>query len=308
MRHRIALPASLGSHFTVGRARDAGIGRGRSDAADLARPFHGVRSLAAPEAIEARVASLVPRLSAHHRIGGSTAAQLWRLPVPAELLADEDLVVYAPTGSVRPRTRGVKGLRLARERLTTHDLDGAMVLDPVATLFTCAARLSVAQAVILIDAIVTTADNYPRLRCDRPFVTREDIADRLVVWGRFPGCGTIRAALALARDGAESPKETETRMLLVERGLPEPVVQYQVYDGWRQIARVDLAYPDLKIAIEYEGDGHRTSKKQWRRDIQRQRDLEDRGWIVIRLTQQDLTEADAVIARIRNAIATRQRR
>lgn len=72
------------------------------------------------------------------------------------------------------------------------------------------------------------------------------------------------------------------------------------------IARIDLAYPELKIAIEYEGDGHRTNKKQWRIDIQRQRDLEARGWIVIRLTELDLRDdAKSLIARIRGAIASR---
>lgn len=71
----------------------------------------------------------------------------------------------------------------------------------------------------------------------------------------------------------------------------------------RLVARVDLAYPELKIAIEYEGDGHRTDKRQWRRDIQRQRDLEDRGWTVIRLTELDLARPESVVARISRAIA-----
>lgn len=76
-------------------------------------------------------------------------------------------------------------------------------------------------------------------------------------------------------------------------------------DGFRLVARTDLAYPELKVAIEYEGDGHRTSAEQWRRDIQRQRELEALGWIVIRLTQEDLNDADALIDRVRGAIASR---
>lgn len=306
MRHRIPLPRALGDQFTVADARRAGIRRGRSDAADLDRPFHGVRATAKPMTLRARVDCLVPRLSEHHRFGGSTAAQLWGLPLPSKLTVSTELVVHAPTNGVRPRLKDVKGLRLAPERLSTHKLDGALVLDPIATVFTCAAELDVTQAVILLDAIVTTSRNYPGLRSDRPFITREDIADRLVAWGRFPGCVTIRAALELTRDDVESPKETETRLLIVDSCLPEPRVQHEVRDGPRLVARVDLAYPELKIAIEYEGDGHRTSKDQWRRDIQRQRELEALGWIVIRLTQEDLNSADAFIARIRAAIASRR--
>lgn len=90
-----------------------------------------------------------------------------------------------------------------------------------------------------------------------------------------------------------------------EHGLPEPVVQHEVYDGHRLVARVDLGYPESKVAIEYEGDEHHTDKKQWRRDIQRQRELEARGWIVIRLTQEDLNMPIALIARIRHALASR---
>src|SRR5690606_13954526 len=89
-------------------------------------------------------------------------------------------------------------------------------------------------------------------------------------------------------------------------GFHEPVVQWEVWDGRHFVARVDLAYPELRSAIEYEGDGHRTDKEQWRKDIQRQRELEDRGWIVIRLTQADLDDdGGALIARLRRAIASR---
>ena len=213
--------------------------------------------------------------------------------------------MYVPTGDARPRITGVSGHRLAAERLSTSRIDRIPVLDPIATVFTCAKELTLLQAVILVDAILTAADNYPGLRSGRPFVTIDDIADRLEQWGRFPGCGTIRKALALARHGVESPKETETRLLMRAHRLPDPIVQHRVLDGPRLVARTDLAYPELKIAIEYEGDGHRTSAEQWRRDIQRQRELEEHGWIVIRLTQEDLKSPDAFIRRIRGAMASR---
>src|SRR5690606_35632822 len=71
------------------------------------------------------------------------------------------------------------------------------------------------------------------------------------------------------------------------------------------VARVDLAYPELKIAIEYDGDGHRSDREQWRRDIRRQRELERRGWIVIHLTQADLDDPDAFLTHLRHARGTR---
>lgn len=182
------------------------------------------------------------------------------------------------------------------------------MLDPVATVFTVAAELTLERAVVLLDALVTDADNYRGLRRPeraRTLATKGEIAERLAEWGRFPGCATIRAALERSRESVESPKESETRLMLVDAGLPEPVVQFEERENGRLIARIDLAYPELKIAIEYEGDGHRTDKAQWRRDIARQRELESRGWIVVRLTQDDLQHPAGVLHSIRAALAAR---
>jgi very-short-patch-repair endonuclease len=50
----------------------------------------------------------------------------------------------------------------------------------------------------------------------------------------------------------------------------------------------EIAYPEFKVAVEYEGDHHRTSKKQWNRDIEKQRAYEAAGWVIVRLTSENL--------------------
>ncbi|MFC4137985.1 MULTISPECIES: hypothetical protein [unclassified Microbacterium] len=306
MRHRISLPRELGAHFSVSEAAAHGVGRGRRDAADLARPFHGIRSQVVPESFSVRVACYLPRLRPGQRLAARTALRLWGMPFPQRWQPDEPVDVTVLPTSTPPRARGTAGHRLAAGRAETWRVDGAPVIDPIAALFQCAPGLTILQAVILIDALITEADNYPGLRPGRPGTTPAQIEARLDAWGRFPGCATIRRALAFVRAGVESPKETETRWLIVSAGLPEPVLQHEVRDRGVLIARVDLAYPELRIAVEYEGDGHRTSQTQWRRDIRRQRDLEDRGWIVIRLTQHDLSPASSFIPRLRRALASRR--
>ncbi len=210
------------------------------------------------------------------------------------------------TGSARVRSRGVTGRRLAEGRVHPWRIGELPLIDPVAALFMCAATLTDGQVVVALDALITAADNYPGLRAARPPFTVIDIEQRLRDWGRFPGSRRVRDALSRAREGVESPKETETRLLIVADGLPEPVVQHEIHENGLFIARSDMAYPELKIAIEYEGDGHRTSRDQWRRDIQRQRELEDHGWIVIRVTQLDLDDARPLLDRIRRAMASRR--
>lgn len=283
-----------------------GVGRGRVAARDLARPFCGVRSTVPAETPLQRIAALVPRLRRGQLIGGEAALRIWGYPHPGGWSVEAAIVVVVTTGSARPRTRGVTGRRLAAGRADPWRVGGIPVIDPVAALFMCAATLTQDQLVVAVDALITTASNYPGLSPGRPPISVDDIEHRLRFWGRFPGSGRVREALLRAREGVESPKETETRLHIVAEGLPEPAVQYEIRENGILIARSDLAYPSLRIAIEYEGDGHRTSRDQWRRDIRRQRDLEDRGWIVIRVTQLDLDDPQPLMDRIRRAIASRR--
>ncbi|MCS3444207.1 hypothetical protein [Microbacterium phyllosphaerae] len=306
MRHRILLPDELGRHFSVRQAAAAGIGRGRVSARDLDRPFRGVRSVTTAETPLERVAALAPRLHNGQLIGGETAMRVWGNPHPGKWSVGDPIVVVVATGSARVRRRGVTGRRLAEGRAHPWRIGEIPIIDPIAALFMCAAALTDDQVVIALDALLTTADNYPGLRAGRPLFTVTDIEQRLRDWSRFPGSRRVRDGLSRAREGAESPKETETRLLIVADGLPEPVVQYEIHENGLLIARSDMAYPGLRIAIEYEGDGHRTSRDQWRRDIQRQRELEDHGWIVIRVTQLDLDDSRALLDRIRRARASRR--
>ena len=306
MRHRIELPAALGQSFSVQDAAEHGIRRGRVDARDLTRPFHGVRSTSTPDTFWALARSAAVRLRSEERFSGLTALRCWGLPTRRQWRPGELLTVATPTGSGQSRAAGIRGVRLARERADTWSIHGVPVVDPIAALFSSAALLDLLQAVIVIDALLSTASNYPGLHTGRPLFTASDITDKMAAWGPFAGCGTIREALTHARARVESPKETETRMLITGAGLPEPVLQHEVRVDGRLIARTDLAYPELRIAIEYEGDGHRTDSRQWRLDIRRQRELEGCGWTVIRLTQHDLGEgAASFLARLSDAIATR---
>ncbi|MER7446724.1 hypothetical protein [Microbacterium sp. NPDC097977] len=306
MRHRILLPDELACHFTVRQAAASGVGRGRLAARDLDRPFRGVRSITTAETALERVAALAPRLRRGQLIGGETAMRVWGYPHPGKWSIDAPITVVVATGSARVRSHGVTGLRLAEGRADPWRIGEIPLVDPVTALFMCAGTLTDDQVVIALDAIITTADNYPGRRVGRPTLTTADIEQRLQAWVRFPGSRRIRDALSRTRDGVESPKETETRLALVTGGLPEPVVQHEIHENGVLIARSDLAYPDLRIAIEYEGDGHRTSRDQWRRDIQRQRELEGLGWIVIRVTQLDLADTRPLLERIRHAMASRR--
>ena len=89
--------------------------------------------------------------------------------------------------------------------------------------------------------------------------------------------------------------------------LPEPTVQHSVRDAsGRERFRLDLAYPDAKIAIEYDGRHHIEREDQWTADLSRREELEAEGWRVIVVTGSDYYKApDQVASRVWEALRAR---
>ena len=116
---------------------------------------------------------------------------------------------------------------------------------PIRTALDIARFEPVPESVVALDVMLA-----------RGLVSAGDLAE--TVEALPPGRGTRRARVAVElSDGrAESPPETRLRVLLRSAGLtPQP--QFVVRDrGGRTIARVDLAFPEQRVAIEYDGVWH----------------------------------------------------
>jgi len=96
----------------------------------------------------------------------------------------------------------------------------------------------------------------------------------------------LRAALALLSDRSDSAPESEIRAAILLAGYPQPLVNVDVRVGGRAVAP-DLSWPDGRVAIEYEGDHHRTDRDQWHRDIRRDGGYGENGWSLYRATSED---------------------
>ena len=123
---------------------------------------------------------------------------------------------------------------------------------------------------------------------------------------RYPGARglrRLRAALPLIDGGAASPKETWLRLLLIDAGLPRPTTQVPVLDGYWPVAFLDLGWEQFKVAVEYDGDHHRSDRRQYVKDQRRLRKLEQLGWIVIRVIAED--KPDGVVRCVRSALRRR---
>jgi uncharacterized protein DUF559 len=101
------------------------------------------------------------------------------------------------------------------------------------------------------------------------------------------GLPKLRAALSLTDGGAASPKETWLRLLLIDSGFPCPTTQIPVHERWRLVAVLDMGWETYKVAVEYDGDHHRTNRRQYAKDHWRMRKVEAIGWIVIRVIAED---------------------
>lgn len=127
----------------------------------------------------------------------------------------------------------------------------------------------------------------------RELVTVRDTRRRLEQLAR-PGRGGIRVLRRLLRARteraavSESVAETRLSQLLRERGLPVPVLQYEVRAGSERLARVDAAYPDVRVAIEYDSYLHHGGRARHELDVARRNRLRAAGWQVVSVTKADL--------------------
>lgn len=171
-------------------------------------------------------------------------------------------------------------------------IDGMLVTTPSRTAVDLARRYP-------LDRAVTTIDSLAR-------ATRMTMADIEMLADRYKGRKGIRSArtaLSLVDPGAESPRETWLRLLLIRAGFPRPQTQIPVYNEYGVLVAVlDMGWEDLMVAADYEGDHHR-GPAQFNKDVRRHDDVTELGWIDIRVTSRD-TEA-VIVRRVAAARASR---
>jgi Protein of unknown function (DUF559) len=102
------------------------------------------------------------------------------------------------------------------------------------------------------------------------------------------GIVAVRELLLHADPRAESPMESEARLAMIDGGLPTPELQYEIIDGNRELRRVDFAWPDQRLAVEYDGVDWHGDPEAMRRDRRRQAALHDVGWTVMAIVYDDV--------------------
>ncbi|MBX3093434.1 MAG: hypothetical protein KF680_02665 [Cryobacterium sp.] len=120
-------------------------------------------------------------------------------------------------------------------------------------------------------------------------VTLDELAATIAAHTGRRGVRALQRALSLVRVGSLSRPESLLRLMLVRAGIPEPRLNLTVCDrSGAAIAMADLCWPDYRVLIEYEGDGHRTSRAKFRSDITRIEKYADGDWFGMRASADDV--------------------
>ena len=247
----------------------------------LRRDVYADARLPVDHLLHARAVGLVaPRTAV---FAGLTAVVLWG---GIEFAATDDPVevVMPPGHRWQPGPRVV--VRTGSiDRTAVRDCLGLCRTGRVRTAVDLVRRGSVDDGVVLLDRLVAAG-----------IVELAGVRDTVEALARGRGSRLAREVVALADGLAESPQETRLRLLAFRAGLPAPSAQFRVFDDDGFIARLDFAYPDLKLAIEYDGAWHGEAG-QLSRDRRRLNRLAAAGWRVFFVTAADMHDPEGLVRR-----------
>ena len=254
--------------FAVSTALSRGVTPGALRRRGLFTPFFGVRSAVPPtderpeQSVLRRADAFAVRMASTEFYCLVAACVLWGAPLPPHVFAERndadvgvgalDVGVILPARA--PRGRGVRGRSVigGLAHVVCEPASGRRVATQVTTWAMMGGLLGVEDLVVLGDYFV----REPMRSDDPPALTTVDRLAGAMDAGRRRGIAGLREALPLVRTRSRSRQETRTRLALLAAGLPEPELNWPVIADGGIVALIDLAYPGLMLAFEYEGEHH----------------------------------------------------
>lgn len=247
---------------------------------DLARRLQAAQTLVAPGTVACDV----------------TAGELYGFPLPVALTVEggEPLHLRAPAGAAPRRGGALVVHRRDETRAVTHR--GVAVSPPVVALREVSLVLAHADLVACVDSLAAVRQGSPL------HIPLQRIRDEVEQMSGH-GMPKLRRAVTDARERVWSPMETKARLMILAAGFPEPELNLRLRDPVTGDAfYLDLAYPQERVAIEYDGDGHRTDRARWRADLHKNEVLHRLGWTVLRISADDLHHPRRFLQRLRAAL------
>jgi hypothetical protein len=288
------IPGLVGP-FTRTQARAVGLTDHQLESPLWRRVFHGVWVAAdTPDSCELRLAAARLVVPDHGVLCGLTSA--WIYGADVRRLDDLDVHVGFAKGK---RIRKRPGLAVCQETLDPADItrvDGVQITTPLRTVFDCLRWLRGAERLVVADALthlgLVGVDELKRYFASKRRLRNLRIGEGLV---------------DLIGPATESPMESRLRMLLIDDGLPRPEPQHVVRTpSGAFVGRLDLAYPAVRLGVEYDGADH---WKQRREDDRRRTSIREQDWEVLVYSADDIYRTpDRTLAEVRRTRRARMTR
>lgn len=197
-----------------------------------------------------------------------------------------------PVELIWRNARAPRGVITRDDRLSDSEFerrDGLYVTTPERTAFDIGRRGALGHSVARLDALAAATG-----------VKVHDVHELAAGHRYARGLRQLEKSLDLVDSGAQSPKETWLRLLLIGAGFPRPRTQIPVLgaDGFPRYF-LDMGWEDIMLAVEYEGGQHWTDPSQYAGDVTRQEYVGGLGWTVVRVVSRH--RADDIVRRVRHA-------
>jgi len=235
----------------------------------LLRVWRGVYSMAEPD-LRTRLRALDLKAGCDTVACLHTAAALYGFRVE-----DSGAIHVLDPGF---RLRSTKGLRVhQRTGAPLQLIAGRQATAPAWTAVEIARQARRPRALATLDAAMNTGWCGPA-----------DLAQAVDRQRGRRGIVRVRELLRLADGRAESPMESEGRLVMLDHGLPRPELQYRIYGRYGDCWRVDYAWPEERVAAEYESVAWHAGRAEMERDKKRFAGIQESGWTVVPIVAEDV--------------------
>ena len=232
-----------------------------------------------------------------------SAAVLHGLPIWRDQLQRVQVIRDRAGGGRSRRHVVVRGMPLADGEVEL--VDGLVTTTLARTVVDLACQLPMRRSVPVGDAALRmVAETTPTRDL------RAELTEALGGAGRRPGVPTARRAVAFLEARSESPGESYSRVVMHERGLPRPELQYEIVDdNGLLIARCDFAWPELRTVgefdgwVKYTGQFGKNTTEVVVAEKRREDSLRSYGWQVARWIWTDLDRPSEFAATLNRAFA-----
>jgi len=235
----------------------------------LIRVCHGVYAVSEPD--------LVGKLAALDLFAGKRVVACMGTAAALYGFDTEDtsrLHVLDPGVRMRPSSNLMVHQRIGAP---LRRVDGRLATAPAWTVIEVARTLRRPRALATLDAALhvgacTTGELHAAIREQK---------------GRR-GIVRVRELIGHADRRAESPMESEARLVFIDYGVPRPELQYSIVDCSGRTWRVDFAWPDALVVAEYDSVEWHVGREALLHDRLKTARLLECGWTTIPMTVDDI--------------------